>query len=146
MTILFDSTIIKIDKKGNQIPSTTLKKGEKLLTGETYREVVERLERTAVNEGGWTRIESDDEPLDAATLDPSGTSTISRNEYDAVEEKQAEIEAQRERYIPESEKSVIPRPSDHDDKEAWYEYARSKGFSGDYEKTTKATFIETYGN
>lgn len=159
MAIQFDHTIIKLNKDGEIVPSNTLYKGEKLQTGETYNEVLKRIKETGETVGFAHISEDEVEILDGATLDPTGTSTISINEYDAVEQKQAEIEEQREAYIAESvavnqlgtdpvtpDDKSLPRPSDHDDKEAWYAYAKSKGFDGDYEKTTKKTFIETYGN
>jgi len=50
MTILFESSIVKTNKDGAVVLSTTLEKGEKLINGKTYDEV--KKERTEVPESG----------------------------------------------------------------------------------------------
>ena len=37
------------------------------------------------------------------------------------------------------------RPAANADKETWYEYAVSQGFTGDYNKTSKKDLVKKYG-
>lgn len=71
MTIHFDSSLVKIDKKGNQILSNTLEKGEKLASGQTYAQV---LRAGGVIGDTDEFAERDDEQ--GLTLDESGVHTV----------------------------------------------------------------------
>lgn len=73
----FDSSIIKIDKDGDQVISTTLDEGEKLITGETYEEVRDGALLTKSHDVALTPIRDKDAPIPTMTLDATKTSTFS---------------------------------------------------------------------
>lgn len=73
----FDSSIVKINKDGDQVLSTTLDEGEKLVTGETYEEVRDGALLTKSHDVALTPIQDPDGPLTTMTLDETKTSTFS---------------------------------------------------------------------
>lgn len=86
MTIHFDSSLVKIDKKGNQILSTTLDKGEKLASGQTYSQI---LRAGGVIGNVDEFAERDDEQ--GLTLDESGVHTVPETfDQDAHDKQVAE--------------------------------------------------------
>lgn len=89
MTIHFDSSLVKIDKKGNRVLSTTLSKGEKLESGQTYAQV---LKAHGVIGDVDQYAEADDEQ--GMTLDESGTHTVPETfDQEEHEKKVAETSA-----------------------------------------------------
>lgn len=72
----FDSSIVKINKDGDQVLSTTLDEGEKLVTGETYEEVRDGALLTKSHDVPLTPLAPADAPVSTMTLDATRTSTF----------------------------------------------------------------------
>lgn len=68
MTIYFDSSVVKIDKDGNQILSSTLDKGEKLANGQTYADV----NKNGISSGLHTETIT----TETMTVDETKTNTV----------------------------------------------------------------------
>lgn len=73
----FDSSIIKINKNGDQVISTTLDDGEKLITGESYKAVKDGVLLTKSHDVALTPIQDPNDPTTTMTLDETKTSTFS---------------------------------------------------------------------
>lgn len=73
----FDSSIVKINKDGDQVLSTTLDEGEKLITGETYAEVRDGALLSKSHDVALTSIQDPNAPVPTMTLDATKTSTFS---------------------------------------------------------------------
>lgn len=73
----FDSSIVKVNKDGDQVLSTTLDEGEKLVTGETYEQVRDGALLTKSHDVALTPIQDPDAPVPTMTLDATKTSTFS---------------------------------------------------------------------
>lgn len=173
MTIQYDSSIVKLDKDGNSLLSLTLEKGEKLVNGQTYKQELARL--AAVNgpsvfaQGSMVEHNDPEKPAAAAKLDSTQTNTIREgDDENATGEQPVETEPSHIATVTEDGNSTEIVTPDEDllnretpgaadataqdgppakdaSKEDWYEYAKTKGFDGEYETTTKKSFIEQYG-
>ena len=83
MDIQFDHTIVKVNKDGHVVMGNSLSKGEKLISGETYAEVQERLGGETVGIPAAQEVVTvEAQPL---TLDASQTSTVPADETVPVE-------------------------------------------------------------
>lgn len=76
MTVYFESSITKIDKDGNFVLGTTLEKGEKLTTGETYKQVADGILETKSHDVAITSILDPEADSISMTLDPTFTNSI----------------------------------------------------------------------
>jgi hypothetical protein len=92
MTISFDSGIVKINKDGDQVLSSYLDKGEKMLDGRTYAEVEKDLGKQA--QGEVSSVEQrPNEGADArATEDEQGAGS-EKEQQDAKEKAEADAKA-----------------------------------------------------
>lgn len=154
MTIHFDSTIVKIRKDGVRVISSTLEKGEKLLDGRTYAEVKKGDTPTPEVEGGGLTLD----PVTNSSVPIENDAKVSGEQKHAEdlagnagpatsgltldETKTSTVSADTASSSDDSEDNA---PAKSDDKQAWFDYAQTKGFDGEYDDLTKAELIKKYG-
>ena len=144
MDIQFDHTIVKVNKDGHVVMGNSLSKGEKLISGETYAQVQERLGGETVGIPAAQEVVTvEAEPL---TLDPSQTSTVPAVETVTVENTSTPAPENTEQEKNDDDDQTGVRPDDNDPKPEWFEYALGKGHKGEYDDITKKQLIEQYGD
>lgn len=74
----FESSIVKIDKDGNRVVSNVLSPGERLVNGQTYKDVQKNGIQNDPRDTPSAPLSRDDDPkrFSGMTLDETGTSTV----------------------------------------------------------------------
>lgn len=175
MTLQFDHTIVKVNKDGHIVMGNSLSKGERLVGGDSYEDVVERVGDQTIGIPAATQTVTVEVP--ALTLDESFTSTVPATDLTSVEQTGVvspdntdpeggsgevlgtahEGTSNELKGTTDDEKNSTvveelddadktgERPDDDADKSTWYEFALGKGHKGEYTDITKKQLIEQYG-
>ena len=152
MTLQFDHTIVKINKDGHIVMGHSLSKGEKLIGGDTYEEVKERVGDQTI--GIPAALETVTVEVPSLTADHTLTSTVPGEAPVEVEQTGVVSPDNTDPEVGSGEKlgaadydkdKTGERPGDDAPKAEWFEYALGRGHKGEYDDITKKQLIEQYG-
>lgn len=150
----FASSVMKIDANGNRVLSDYVDEdaGERLEADVRADESVENSQATDAHAAGGAgsdapaAAENEAEAL-AAQGEPSGdvnADTTNNPQVPATNEHN-EDSGEQSSESSESTQAQDEAPKASDNKDAWFEYAKTKGFEGEKEDLTKEQLIEQYG-
>lgn len=175
MTIEYDYSIVKIDKDGNSVLSNKLEKGEKLLSGASYKDELKRLgkepESSPFAQGTLTEHNNPTDPVPALTVTADGVNTRRVDDPEPEPAARAPFEPElvattdeegsstvittpegetpatgEDEEEDESKTITVDPPKDSDSKQEWYDYATEhKGLTVEYDDITKNDIIAFVG-
>lgn len=168
MTIEYDQSVAKYNKNGDVVLSNTLEKGEKLITGATYKDEQKRLgkapEGSPFAQGSLIEHNNPTDPIPGLTVTSDGVNTRRQDDLDPEPAPRAPFEPELvattddegsstvittpsgETPATGSESEYVDPPKDSDSKQEWFDYAtKHKGLKAEYDDITKNEIIAFVG-